>query len=75
MGNVDPVLFRNGTPEKVRAAVDDVYKKCSKYDNFMLSSGSDIPADAKWENIDAYFEATINTVKPSEKDEKEQDND
>jgi uroporphyrinogen decarboxylase len=56
MGNVDPILFKSGTPESVKAAVEKVYNDCSCFDNFMLSSGCDIPAEAKWENIDAYFE-------------------
>lgn len=59
MGNVDPVLFKTGTPESVEKATRDVFEKCSKFSNFMLSSGCDIPAEAKWENLDAYF----NTVK------------
>lgn len=56
MGNVDPVLFRTGTPEAIRAEVERVYAACSAYPNFMLSTGCDVPAAAKWENIDAYFE-------------------
>ncbi len=56
MGNVDPLIFRDGTPDEVRAAVDKVFAECSGYDNFMISSGCDLPADSKWENIDAYFE-------------------
>ena len=56
MGNVNPVVIRNGTPEEVCADVKRVYEKCGGYDNFMISSGCDIPADSKWENIDAYFE-------------------
>lgn len=55
MGNIDPLIFRDGSPEDVRAAVDKVYAECSGYENFMISSGCDIPADAKWENLDAYF--------------------
>ena len=55
MGNIDPVLFRNGTPESIRKSVRKVYTECSQYDNFMLSSGCDIPAESKWENIDEYF--------------------
>ena len=55
MGNVDPVLLRDGTPEGVFAAVDAVFADCSGFDNFMLSTGCDVPAEAKWENIDAYF--------------------
>lgn len=56
MGNVDPVLFRNGTPEDIRQAVEQVYTDCSAFPNFMLSTGCDVPAAAKWENLDAYFE-------------------
>lgn len=55
MGNIDPLIFRDGTPDTVRAAVDRVFAECSGYDNFMISSGCDIPAAAKWENLDAYF--------------------
>ena len=56
MGNVNPVLFRQGTPEEVRADVRRVYDACGGCDNFMLSSGCDIPAASRWENIDAYFD-------------------
>lgn len=58
MGNIDPVLFKNGTPEEIAAETRRVYDACHTYDNFMLSSGCDIPAAAKWENMDAYF-ATV----------------
>ena len=56
MGNVDPMLFQNGTPELVRECVQQIFDECAGYPNFMLSSGCDIPAKAKWENIDAYFD-------------------
>lgn len=56
MGNVDPILFLNGTPEQIKEAVQQIYDECNCFDNFMISSGCDIPALAKWENIDAYFE-------------------
>ncbi len=56
MGNVDPLIFKNGTREDVRAATQKVFDECSGFDNFILSSGCDIPASAKWENLDAYFE-------------------
>lgn len=55
MGNVDPVLLREGNPENVKKAIDAVFADCSGYENFMLSTGCDVPAEAKWENIDAYF--------------------
>ncbi len=56
MGNIDPVLFFNGTPEQIKNAVQNVYVECCGFYNFMISSGCDIPAQSKWENIDAYFE-------------------
>ena len=56
MGNVDPVLFKMGTKEDIEAAVEKLYATCAGFDNFMISSGCDIPHNAKWENIDAYFE-------------------
>ncbi len=59
MGNVDPASrFRSGTPESVREATLDVLDKCSKYPNFIISSGCDIPPASPIENIDAFF-ATI----------------
>lgn len=56
MGNVDPVLFRNGTPGEVMAETQRIFDACGKYENYMISSGCDIPAASFWENIDAYFE-------------------
>ncbi len=56
MGNVNPVLFRYGTKEQVIAETEKIFNECSHYPNFMLSSGCDIPAEAKWENIIAYFD-------------------
>ena len=58
MGNLDPVaLFAGGTPEAVRHSTLKLLEKCSVHQNFLISSGCDIPAEAKWENIDAFFEA------------------
>lgn len=57
MGNVDPVLFKTATPEVIKQATRKVFEECSSYENFMLSSGCDIPAASSWDNIRAYFEA------------------
>lgn len=58
MGNVDPSAeFRNGTPESIRTATTHILRQCYSYPNFIISSGCDIPPLAKWENIDAFFEA------------------
>ncbi|MBQ8209114.1 MAG: uroporphyrinogen decarboxylase family protein [Clostridia bacterium] len=56
MGNVDPVLFRTGTPDDIRADVQRVFDECSAYENFMISTGCDVPAASEWKNIEAYFE-------------------
>lgn len=56
-GNISPMAqFTNGTPESMRKAVSELKEKCEKYPNFVLSSGCDIPWNAKWENIKAFFE-------------------
>lgn len=58
MGNIDPAgLFAQGTPEMMREAVKDLLGDCGKRKNFLLSSGCDIPPKAKWDNIEAFFEA------------------
>ncbi len=58
MGNVDPAgVLRMGTPEKVREVTLSLLEKCSKYPNFLLSSGCDIPPMTPWENIKAFFAA------------------
>lgn len=56
MGNVNPVLFKTGSPKDIENDVQRVYTECSHYENFMISTGCDVPAASKWENIDAYFE-------------------
>lgn len=55
MGNIDPVLFLRGTPEEIEIKVQELFDDFSSYDNFMISSGCDIPPSTKWENINAYF--------------------
>lgn len=58
MGNVDPAgQLRNGTPESVHAATKAVMDSCSQYNNFIISTGCDVPPMSKWENIDAFFQA------------------
>lgn len=58
MGNIDPATqFAHGTPESMRIATQELIAKCGSYRNFVPSSGCDIPAHAKWENIQAFFDA------------------
>ena len=59
MGNVDPAgTLRLGTPEKVRTETLALLEKCSKYPNFVLSTGCDVPPMTPWENINAFFAAS-----------------
>lgn len=55
MGNADPVLFRTAAPADIEKEVERVFSECCCYDNFMISTGCDVPAAASWENINAYF--------------------
>lgn len=58
MGNIDPAgQFAAGTVESITAATRELLAKCGSYANFVPSSGCDIPAHAKWENIAAFFAA------------------
>lgn len=58
MGNVDPAgQFAGGTVDSITAATRELLEKCGSYANFVPSSGCDIPAHAKWENIQAFFKA------------------
>lgn len=58
MGNINPAgSFRLGTPEAMRQEVLALLERCSKYPNWAISSGCDIPPLTPWKNIDAFFAA------------------
>lgn len=58
MGNVDPAgILRMATPEIVREKTLELLEKCAGYQNFVVSSGCDIPPMTPWENLDAFFGA------------------
>lgn len=58
MGNLDPAgVLRMGTPELVREKTLELLNECSGYENFVVSSGCDIPPMTPWENLDAFFNA------------------
>jgi uroporphyrinogen decarboxylase len=58
MGNVSPsAQFRNGTPESIYTVTAELLSECSKYRNFIISSGCDIPPVSPWANIDSFFKA------------------
>ena len=58
LGNVDPSgILRHSTPDLVRAETLKVLEACGGYENFVLSTGCDVPPATPWENIDAFFAA------------------
>jgi uroporphyrinogen decarboxylase len=57
MGNIDPVsVFKEGTPEQMRAAVRQLLDEMKDYPNFVLSSGCDTPPHTPEANIEAFFD-------------------
>ena len=59
LGNIDPSgVFRTGSKDDVRNAVESMMNECGNYRNFIPSSGCDIPPLTPWENIDEFFTAT-----------------
>ena len=58
MGNLDPAgLMRLGTPEAVGAATAALLSAAAGWDNFVLSTGCDMPPGVPEANIAALFEA------------------
>ena len=58
MGNIEPAAqFAGGSPGSMKMAVEELMARCGGYENFLPSSGCDIPAQTSWENIRAFFEA------------------
>lgn len=56
MGNIDPVgVLKDGSVETVEMTTRELLDTCSKYDNFVLSSGCDVPHSAPWDNIDMFI--------------------
>ena len=58
MGNVDPVGILKLLPASgVKAYVVDLLDKTAGFDNFVLSTGCDLPPHVPAENIEAFFSA------------------
>lgn len=58
MGNIDPVgVMQQASPEQVYAAVSALLEKTAAYDNFILSSGCDVPPHTPIDNIKAFYRA------------------
>lgn len=57
MGNLSvPQVFKGSGPHNVRMNTQRLLQQCMNYDNFLISSGCDIPADTDLDFIDAFFE-------------------
>lgn len=58
MGNVDPSgCIRSGDAAFIKAETKRILNECCRFDNFVISSGCDIPPDSSISNIDAFFQA------------------
>ncbi|MFW5781509.1 MAG: uroporphyrinogen decarboxylase family protein [Bacteroidota bacterium] len=58
LGNISPShVFLNGSPSVMRNEVLSLLEKTSSYNNFVLSSGCDVPPGAPVENIEAFYQA------------------
>jgi uroporphyrinogen decarboxylase len=56
-GNIDPAgIFRLGTQDEVEAATTALLAEMRPYQNFVLSSGCDIPPRSPIANLDRFFE-------------------
>ena len=57
MGNISPsAVFMCDSTDKMAIDTQTLLRKCMVFENFMISSGCDIPADTPLENIDKFFE-------------------
>lgn len=58
IGNLDPVsVFWQDKPEQVKRKTRELLERMKDVDNFVLSSGCDIPVEAPLENIYAFMKA------------------
>jgi len=57
LGNVNPMLIHDGTPDAVRAASRRVIETLAPHRGFVLQDGSNIPPGSPLENINALMEA------------------
>lgn len=58
MGNIDPVgIMQQASPEKVREETLALLNATAEWDNYILSTGCDVPPHTPFENISAFYEA------------------
>lgn len=59
-GNINPVeIMKFGTPRQVEDVAKQLIKLADKHNNFILSTGCDVPPETPFENIESLFNATI----------------
>lgn len=66
MGNIDPVgILKQATPEEVYRATAELLSRTAQYENFVISSGCDMPPLVPEANIRAFYQAVadFNKVK------------
>ena len=57
MGNISPsAVFLCDSTDKMAKDTQNLLRKCMIFENFMISSGCDIPANTPLQNIDKFFE-------------------
>ena len=58
LGNVDPVgIMKMKNPSEIKAYIIDLLDRTTEFDNFVLSTGCDLPPHVPAENVEAFFEA------------------
>ncbi len=61
MGNIDPTgTILNGTPEKMEEEVNQLLHSMDHFENYVLSTGCDLPQKVPLENISAFMKAGKN---------------
>ena len=65
IGNIDPVrVMVNGSPDDVRRAVRELHEHMGGVENFIVSTGCDLPPETPIENIAAMVEAARELRRP-----------
>lgn len=58
LGNVDPVgVMKMMNPSEIKAFVSDLLERTAGFDNYVLSTGCDLPPHVPAANVEAFFEA------------------
>lgn len=58
MGNIDPVHMKDSKKDDIIKETQELLNDIGEVNNFIISSGCDIPPLAKWENIDAFMKVS-----------------